>query len=216
MRLYELAAARYPATQNRCVSCGFFGKHKGDWFEASLEERTTGHLHTATTGWFTEPACIRGAANLAQEQADSSNAQLAGRPPVDDEGNPTLSSRDALLDVLNLDRRCPEWYPFTPGFSPKEHVEQLLMMQLEEDRRKHEVSLAQLQSKSDERAVSIAQSLHQVTVETGKFTTKWTYIAVGLAGAALLVVLATYVLPDFGRNIGDVILGLHPAPTPTP
>ena len=79
------------------------------------------------------------------------------------------------------------------------------MMQLEEDRRKHEVSLAQLRSQSDERAASIAESLHQVTVETGKFTTKWTYIAVGLAGAALLVVVANYIFPALGPAIGHWI-----------
>src|SRR5712691_1549915 len=202
MRLYELAAARYPDSRNRCVSCGFLGQHKGEWFEVSLEERATGQLRQATTGWFREPACIRGAANLAQEQGDTYNALLAGRPATDKEGNLTIPDGDALRGVIYLDRECSEWYPYTPGFSPKEHVEELQMMQLEDDRRKHEIALAQVQSMSEERAASIAESLHQVTVETARFTTRWTYIAVGLAAAALLVVLSNYLFPDAGPAIG--------------
>jgi len=86
------------------------------------------------------------------------------------------------------------------------------MMQLEEDRRQHEISLAQLQNKSDERAASIAESLHQVTVETGKFTTRWTYVAVTLAAAALAVIAANYLFPEAGRALGNYIVTHAPSP----
>jgi hypothetical protein len=218
MRLYEAAAARYPGNQNRCVSCGFFGKHKIDWLEVSLEERATGVLRTAEAGWFTQPACIRGAADLAEERGKNLAERQAGQSLADAERNANMAGvRESLLDVLNFDRECPEWYPYTPGFSPKEHVEQLQMMQLEADRRTHELQLAKLRAEADQRAAEAAQrsveistKLHEVSKETARFTTHWTYVAVALAGAALLVILANYLFPDAGPAIGRFIASHTP------
>jgi hypothetical protein len=200
--------------RGRCVTCGFVGRHAFEWYEVSQEERDTGRLHSATRGGIrTKLGCIKNAADLVQEWGEQTTTRLAGKPIVDAEGIVDVAAEyGALRDVLTADRQCSKWYPYTQGLSPKEHVEELRMMQLEEDRRKHEVSLAQLQSKSDERAASIAESLHQVTVETGKFTTRWTYIAVGLAAAALLVVLASYLFPGLGPTIGHSIFPQVPKP----
>lgn len=43
--------------------------------------------------------------------------------------------------VFERDRDCPKWYPWTPGFSPKEHLEDSRANQLERDRRRFELRL---------------------------------------------------------------------------
>jgi hypothetical protein len=202
--------------RGRCVSCGFVGRHAFEWYEVSQDERDTGRLYTATPDGRrsrTTLGCIKNAANLVQERGEKLTIRLAGRPIADAEGIVDVAAEyGALRDVLTTDRQCSKWYPYTQGFSPKEHVEELRMMQLEEDRRKHDLSLAQLQSQSDERAVSIAESLHQVTVslkdvtvETGRFTTKWTYIAFAVAALAVIGVYLTYLFPALGPAIGHWI-----------
>jgi hypothetical protein len=206
--------------KGRCVSCGFIGRHAFEWFEVSQGERDTGNLYTATRGGIsTKLGCIRNAANLAQERGEKLAIRLAGKSIVDAEGIVDVAAEyEALRDVLNTDRQCSEWYPYTQGFSPKEHVEQLQMMQLEEDRRQHDLALAQLQGKADERAVTIAESLHNVTVTlkdvtiaTGKFTTKWTYIAFVVAVLAVIGVYLTYLFPALGPSLGH---WLNPAWAP--
>jgi hypothetical protein len=217
MRSFETAAARWPETRNRCVSCGFLGKHRFSWFEVTLEERALGSLAKANAEPRVVPGCIRGVADLARER-DGNLAALRenGEPVADAEGNVNVrAERQALLEVLNLDRRCSDWYPYTPGFSPKEHLEELRMAQLEQERRDHELALAQLRRDSDERGDKIAESLRQVTVETAKFTTKWTYFAFGVAVLGVALVAAAYFFPDFGRQVGDVIRRSL-APTPIP
>jgi hypothetical protein len=122
---------------------------------------------------------------------------------------------------MDRDRSCPEWYPYSPGFSPKEHLEELRMRQLEEDRRKHDLELARLQLEAEQRSQAIAEALRATTEATGRFTTKWTYIAGGLAAGALLIVLLTlvvaalsYLFPALGPHIGhDMAPGLQPRPS---
>ena len=213
MRLYELAAARYPDTRGRCVSCGFFGKHKADWREVGAEHRADGWLYDNEPGGGFNPACIRGAADLGREffaklEARREARQKAGESDVDAEGNPNPkppSTEALLLEVLNLDRRCSEWYPYTSGFSPKEHVEELRMMQLEEDRRKHDMELANLQVRAQADSRAISESLVTVAERTERFTGRWTYAAFGVAVVALLVVVANYIFPALGPAIGHWI-----------
>jgi ElaB/YqjD/DUF883 family membrane-anchored ribosome-binding protein len=122
----------------------------------------------------------------------------------------------SVLAIINRDRGCPEWYPYTPGFSPKEHLEELRMRQLEEDRRKHDLELARLQREAEERSQAVAEALRAATEATGRFTTKWGYIAVGIAILALLLVAAGYLFPDLGRQIGHAVApGLGVTATPT-
>lgn len=222
MRTYEAALARYSGDERgRCWSCGSLATHRsgGVWHEVPTEDRQSGRNFDNAHGndVHTLPACFRNAADLAQEFKQALGVK-AGADYTEQELAPA-----AVRDILTQDRRCAEWYPYTPGFSAKEHLEQLQMMQLEEDRRGHDLALARLRTDSDERALKIAESLHSVTVETGKFTTMWTRWAFGVAVAgvvlallAVALVAATYFFPDLGRHIGDVILGSHPAPTPTP
>ena len=49
-----------------------------------------------------------------------------------------------LVEMVRLDRHCEAWYPYRPGFDPKEHYEELQMQRLEQDRRAFEKSLSEL------------------------------------------------------------------------
>jgi hypothetical protein len=142
VRLYESAALRWDNSKGQCNSCGFFGKHRWSWYEVTLEERDRGFFVTANAEPNVEPGCFRGAADLEKERHDNLQKRADGEPLADDEGNVNFAPElAALRDVLEFDRKCPDWYPYSPGFSPKEHLEELRMMQLEADRRGHDKRL---------------------------------------------------------------------------
>lgn len=44
----------------------------------------------------------------------------------------------ASLQIFRVNRSCEQWYPYTPGFSPKEHLEEFKMLRLEELRKQYE------------------------------------------------------------------------------
>ncbi len=213
MRIYESAAARYAATRGRCVSCGFLAKHRDRWHEATEEERETGTLLQGGAGWEHEintvPACFVRAADLPAEY------QAGLRTPAESLESGDTVLRRATLNIVTRDRGCPQWYPYSPGFSPKEHLEELRMMQLEDERRKHDLELAALQREADQRSLAIADALRATTDATAQFTTKWTYIAVGLAAAALIVLAIGYILPGLGPWLGNHVAPQF-APTPKP
>ncbi len=47
------------------------------------------------------------------------------------------------LPVINKYRMCPEWHPWTPGFDPNWHYEELRMLRLEKDRQQFEQDMEQ-------------------------------------------------------------------------
>lgn len=52
--------------------------------------------------------------------------------------------------VFWKDRRCPYWFGYSPGVSPKRHLERYEMQRLEQDRRAFELRLAELTRKAEE------------------------------------------------------------------
>jgi hypothetical protein len=46
------------------------------------------------------------------------------------------------VQVLNNPRNCKKWYPYTPGFSPQEHWEEVRMHELELKRQQFEKQMA--------------------------------------------------------------------------
>lgn len=221
MRVYESAVARYPAgDRGRCTTCGFLAKHRsgGPWHEVGHEDRESGrNFYKAPGGSInTAPACLRHAANLEEEhQRNWATRKVAGDNSPDAEFA-------AVRAVIGADRHCSEWYPYTAGFSPKEHWEEWRMVQLEEERRANDLALAQLRAESESRSRDIASTLLEVTRETGNFTTVWTHWAVGLAAAGValallgvLLLIAAYVFPDLGRHVGQG-LGWFAVASPSP
>jgi F0F1-type ATP synthase membrane subunit c/vacuolar-type H+-ATPase subunit K len=229
MRLYETASARYPESErHRCRSCGFLAKKRDLWHEVTDEERDLGDLHGSTGRSYEQeinlrPACFRHAFGLGQEWKD---AVAAAEADIRWPALPAVFR--AGRTILDRDRECQKWCPYTPGFSPKDHFEELRMMQLEEDRRKHNVELAQLRAASDERGLALGRTLadittklHDVASRTERFTTTWTYFALGIAITALLIAavgvgytVASYYHAGTATTTQTVTPLIHPAVTP--
>jgi len=98
------------------------------------------------------PECIKQAADLPKEY------RVASAPG---------QSSSPLLDVINADRACPEWYENEPGLSPQEHLARMLDMRYEQDRRAHEAKLAEL-----ERQVHAENAKHSAAIAESAETAK--------------------------------------------
>lgn len=187
--------------RGRCVSCGFVSWYVGEWKEVTQRDRREGIytlLHQAPLRSGPSLRCFMHVADLdADAQQNLANLQEAG----DTRATTTLLI-EGTLAVLNLDRHCSRWYLYTPGLNPKEHRDEMVMMQLENDRRKHDLELAKLHVGAEQQSQAIAAALKATTEATARFTTKWTYVAVAIAVLALVFVAANYFLPDLGRQIG--------------
>ena len=114
---------------------------------------------------------------------------------------------------MDRDRNCPEWYPYTPGFSPKELLEELRMMELESARQDQEREMARLEAKVQADSLKIAEATQAITETAHRFTTKWTRLAFAVAIFALLIAAVGVAF--------TVLAYVHPAapaslPTPTP
>jgi hypothetical protein len=194
-----MADTEEEAQKGRCVSCGFLATYGDRWHEVSNRERRSGRfiVQDGMQAW-SQVTCFRNAADLASEMESS---------------NPSAPN---VIAVIGRDRNCPEWFPYTPDRSPKEHLEKLEMIQLEHERKEHDLELARLHLDAEKQSQAIAAALKATTEATARFTTRWTYVAVAVAVVALVFVAANYFLPDLGRQIGHALLpNLTATPSPT-
>lgn len=189
--------------RGRCHSCGFLGQRgiMDVWFTASPELRAAGWFPLGPRGQdgkqtYVEPGCIVGAASLETEYRAATKAAPQG-----------TTFEVIGKQVTYLDRKCPQWFPFQPGLSPKEHVERYHVLQLERERYDLQMRLAQMEGEANAQSVKIAEALRDTASRTEKFTTRWTYAAFVIALLGVLLIAATYLFPDFGRGAGEWILG---------
>jgi len=206
---YDRAVAKYlPTSQGRCSTCGFLAKAVSSTDDAEIRavERDTGYdaYNRVPTTFF----CYVNAQPIRDELAE---ILQSGR-----------TEQEATLEVIQKERKCEDWYPYRPGASPLWHYEDLRLMLLEEARaqRENELASVQAQIQADHAAIAsdslrIAQALKEAQDATGRFTTRWTYIAVGVAIAALLLVAVAYVFPSLGPTVGHAINPVW-APSPRP
>lgn len=199
----EWGAAGGSAPKNlrgACGGCGFLGKRRIDGpgaatvDEASEFDRAGAELWRSPTNGYAEPFCYLWVTSLINE--------IGGDNLAKDKRSL------ALRRVILRDRKCPKWFPYTPGFSPKEHLQRLEVFQLEQRDRALAQDLANVQKDALDRSadyqrnqIMITEKLASIADKTDRFTTRWTRIAVALTFAALVVVLATYFFPDAGRHI---------------
>lgn len=151
------------ANEGRCVSCGFLAKyartpdvlHVDLYLEVNLDQRQRGDLCAPiSSGVRTAPVCLKHViplSSLVDHKAKtlSGDLQLAAR------------------EIISEDRQCVRWYPYAPGFTPKEHAEQLAMQQLETDRRQFEKELFALSQKVQEDSRAIADATKKITIWIG-------------------------------------------------
>lgn len=118
---YRRAAARWPVEDHgKCLTCGLLAEPEGrnDLEIRDMDRRTGMHIDG---GRPVLPFCFVAAASLGDDL----------RPPPPSMQWPIASD---VVAVIAKDRRCPEWYPYTPGASPLWHFEQTQMMHLESHR----------------------------------------------------------------------------------
>ncbi len=142
--------------QGCCISCGLLSKYAlDDWnrffYEANPSERLNSNYYQqynpTTFNYFdTRPACMVNAAALNKEIEERKNdpAEL-----------------HAGLAITMKDRKCPHWFPYQQGFSPREHLEQ------------------QRQEKSEKRAETLELRQQRIEIFVG--------VAAILLGAAQVI-----------------------------
>jgi hypothetical protein len=115
--------------EGRCISCGFLGKfdrYSGICHEAIPLDRYRGDFGCQGSGISTIPWCYR---NKVEFKWDVNN--LPNRAAFE-------KICDKLKEDIKQDRKCPAWYPWTEGCSPKEHFEEFKMLELEQRRQEFE------------------------------------------------------------------------------
>lgn len=128
----------------RYVNCGFLCKRRtvidaeSIVYEATDYDREKGTFYRHS-GWPnqrdmpTQPACFRNAANLQKELIDANAA--AGQWGRDAENEHTLA-------IIEKPRECESWYLWTKYSSPKEHLEEMKIEQLQKFNRNMTIFLA--------------------------------------------------------------------------
>ncbi len=99
-----------------------------------------------------------------------------------------IERRDIALEVICLDRHCKFWYPYTAGFSPREHYDKQEMQRTESDRRAFELKLFELGQEAQQTSIQIAQDskavvsdLKSIAEKNDHFTRRVTLLVILLA-----------------------------------
>ena len=130
---------KYPPEQEgRCKTCGFLAQRtefdsfsrEGTFHEVRADQRTKWMPSFRPSPGLViraKPVCFVGAADL--------DAEFGSRGPDDSR------LAESAKVVFDKDRKCPKWYPYTPEFSPKEHLERHQTERAEHERRQFEERL---------------------------------------------------------------------------
>ena len=111
----------------KCKECGFLSVGSG---EGDSPPPTPGYRQTGRrTGGDSNPTphCLLLAQNL---EGEFTRQQTPGQTAADSHG--------VALTVISTERQCDSYFPWHPGFTPKEHIQMQLAAQLKqeiEDRR---------------------------------------------------------------------------------
>jgi hypothetical protein len=220
----DLFGSHYPENRrNRCATCGFLSlrvPHFGDTkppVEVLRENRDSGELFNFHGG-SAQPRCFIDAADprlfdeIQSEAASSSNEHY----------------RQQAQLVINRERDGSAWFPWQPGFSPKEHLEKYQMLQLEQARRESDERLAASNAviaqslarsmeltaqaaqanaaalASSERiqkdSLDVAKESKDVSKESHDYAVRWTRVFVLFAVLSFVIALLTLLAQVFYPN----------------
>lgn len=175
--------------KGRCVSCGFLAKHadagKGPtsgYFETEMYERRTGVVWAHTPDGFlgpieTYPVCFRGKFVLT----DDIKKLLLKDPGM---GVDKAAARRFLAK-----QDCDGWYPYTSGFDPRWHYEELRMLRLEENRRNWETTLETDRKVFEKELHSDSQKTQRAMRNIAGWQLLMAVVAIGLSTAVSLFVI---------------------------
>lgn len=98
-------------------------------------------------------------------------AQIAKEISADYIGTDVQERYWAAIRVFTKDRKCPEWTKYRPGLSPKEHLQRNEMLQIEEQRKAHDLKLAELDQRSQESLRAIMEAQREIAEATRQVAT---------------------------------------------
>lgn len=116
--------------KGRCISCGFLCQRidlmTETVYEATVEARNYGNLVSHPES----PRATRIWCFVYQEPLWEEFRRLSAQY-----GN-TRDNAEINFEIITRDINCPEWYPYTPFMSPKEHLKKLNSSEVEQKRNK--------------------------------------------------------------------------------
>ena len=186
----RFAFAYYVAMENEqddhkgsCVSCGFLSKHalyRGEnpiplprSYEIDRAERMLGRAfehapYRVGNNIRTDLACYRKAAELSSEvQAYMESTDV--------------TDLVAARHVITRHRDCSEWYQYTEGLSPQQHLEQLKTEELDAARKKLEEELLAMSQKVQHDSKLIAETSLAIAKSNEQFVGRIRFWVVLLA-----------------------------------
>jgi len=168
--------------RGRCINCGFLGKRDcvssiSVCYEATAADRLAGQL----TEYRMEPTQHGGMTNRALLRTYP--WCFLGKAHILDELN-SIGAKDHQTDkvqqIIQKDRQCGSWYPWTEFRTPKEHFEEFKMLELEQRREEFEKHM-------EENRKEFEFKLQKRNEQERKRTDK---VMIGLAIAATILALA--------------------------
>src|SRR6185436_20538026 len=120
----------------QCITCGFLCKHVPDgdiptpkFFEMDSANRKSGEVFRHTVNSFrgsvyAHPMCFRGIDTVNRELETASD------------------SNTRFLEIATKERQCGKWILYEHGFSPKDHLQDLRMNELELKRQQFQKQMA--------------------------------------------------------------------------
>lgn len=142
------------AQKGRCATCGLLAVRsnpymKGEhYWEAELERRQQGnffHIIEIERGnRNATPACLVREVDFKDELGE-----LWSRTGIPNDTETRKKLEAATVSALNADRRCSKWFAYAPGLSPKEHLQDCRMLNLEQRRQEFETRLVRNQRRFD-------------------------------------------------------------------
>lgn len=185
--------------KGRCVNCGFLGKRvtpgqraiTPSYYEIDQHGRNTGRvwaqLQDLLTGEVaTEPICFKQVVSITEEINTALGSATDGF--------------EATWKTFLTDRHCSSWYPYTPGFGPKEHADKLQMEQLEERRMNFELAIEKQRQDFEMKLFEMSQNIQhesqEITKQAEAFQRRVSWFFVILAVLGLVGTLLQLTFPN--------------------
>ncbi|HUF54481.1 MAG TPA: hypothetical protein VMR52_12005 [Dehalococcoidia bacterium] len=179
------------------------------YFELNWDERQEGHPHQGDgfSKWIqTEPS-----PQLAEGSIPTKLVCLVRAEPFEID-----EDIQRAREELNRDRKCSDWFPYQPGRSPSQHLEDRKEKEVETERRRHELQIAEMQSKFSEKALEVESKLLDVEsriadAATSQKTAAWFTVGVSVLAVCVGAVVV-FVAAALFEGETTVTVGV-PAPT---
>jgi hypothetical protein len=134
-----------PSEEGRCRSCGFLANRAmfafdtpwgEEFFEIGQQARRTGHAPT-----YGVPGRRTGSGLSAEEFSEKAimleHVCYRGVADFQAELRRTRAKHKWKV-IFDRDRHCPKWFPYSPGVTPKIHMDKVHMLELEQSRQAFE------------------------------------------------------------------------------